>query len=234
MTNANRPSTALDKEAQTKEAQGVLRLIPSDAERGIIACALLDQGIAQEYSQVHICEDFGDKRHRHIWRVIQGMVSRGEEIDFTQFLSAVGGVTSAAPYGGAIYLTELFDAVSSTRMAALYSQSVKRYALLRRVAFAGNAIARDAECLDNVTDESVATIISDAEETVFGFSSSQAHETGSDIGTLIAEWRQEIADHEINPNGMYGISSRRGSAGRPGSCWWTTSSSCGLRAKARG
>ena len=222
------------KELLAKETPGVLRLIPSDAERGIIACALLDQGIAQEYSQVHICDDFGDKRHRHIWRVIQGMVSRGEEIDFTQFLSAVGGVMSAAPYGGAIYLTELFDAVSSTRMAALYSQSVKRYALLRRVAFAGNAIARDAECLDDVTDESVATIISGAEQVVFGFSAASVNDTGSDIGTLIAEWRQEIADHEINPDGMYGISSRRGSAGRPGSCWWTTSSSCGLRAKARG
>ena len=81
-----------------------------------------------------------------------------------------------------------------------------RYATLRKIAYAGNAIARDAECLDNVTDESVATIISDAEETVFGFSSSQAHETGSDIGTLIADWRQEITDHEINPGGMYGIS----------------------------
>ena len=30
-----------------------LRLVPSEAERGIIACALLDEGIAQEYSQVH-------------------------------------------------------------------------------------------------------------------------------------------------------------------------------------
>ena len=52
--------------------------------------------------------------------------------------------------------------------------------------------------------------------------------------TCIADWRQEIADHEINPNGMYGISSRRVLAGRPGWCWWTTSSSCGLRAKASG
>ena len=45
-----------------------------------------------------------------------------------------------------------------------------RYATLRKTAYAGNTIARDAECLDDVTDESVAAIISDAEETVFGFS----------------------------------------------------------------
>ena len=35
-----------------------------------------------------------------------------------------------------------------------------RYATLRKTAYAGNAIARDAECLDDVTDESVAAIIS--------------------------------------------------------------------------
>ena len=122
----------------------------------------------------------------------------------------------------------------NTTQAKVAQAKVARYATLRKTAYAGNAIARDAECLDNVTDESVAAIISGAEQVVFGFSAASVNDTGSDIGTLIAEWRQEIADHEINPNGMYGISSRRGSAGRPGSCWWTTSSSCGLRAKARG
>ena len=89
----------------------------------------------------------------------------------------------------------------NTTQAKVVLGKEARYATLRKTAYAGNTIARDAECLDDVTDESVAAIISGAEQVVFGFSAASVNDTGSDIGTLIETWRQEIADHEINPAG---------------------------------
>ena len=53
-TNTTQANTT---QANTTQANAMpppaLRLVPSEAERGMIACALLDEGIAQEYSQIH-------------------------------------------------------------------------------------------------------------------------------------------------------------------------------------
>ena len=68
-TNATQTNTTQANTTQANATQAnampppALRLVPSEAERGMIACALLDEGIAQEYSQVHRSADFGDKRH---------------------------------------------------------------------------------------------------------------------------------------------------------------------------
>ena len=168
-------------------------MVPLRAEQALLGACLEDFGLAQEYVHIVTAAEFGDKRNRRIWSVMEGHVARGERIDLSLLMHSLGGLDGVKAVGGVEYLDGLYDASGGSHMAAQYSQIVSRYALLRRFADMTAKLSRMPDATVQaagkvISDEAVADMISGAEGMLYSLTTARAEETGSMACDLVDEW----------------------------------------------
>lgn len=114
-----------------------------DAEKSILGAILLDNE-AIHSAVLEICnEDFFKSEHGVIFDKMQKLSEAGKVIDIITLCDALSQDKILGEAGGSLYITELFNFVSSTAHISFHSEIVRQKAVLRRLISACNEITNE-------------------------------------------------------------------------------------------
>jgi replicative DNA helicase len=133
------------------------------AERAVLGCILMDNGVLSNVQEVLIAEDFAVPAHADIFRAVVALDSRQEKIDPLTLAEQLKVDGKLATAGGPGYLAQLDQAVPFAQNAVDYAKIIKNQATRRLLATAGREIM---ELASQETGE-VAELLDEAERKVF-------------------------------------------------------------------
>jgi replicative DNA helicase len=115
-----------------------------EAERAVIGSLLLLPEVADEVALLVRPEDFYDDALRRIFRHMLALVDQGRQIDPTLLIQLLKDAGEYDLVGGAAYLLELGQQVSTAAHAEHYARIVRDKAVLRSLIHAGTDIVHEA------------------------------------------------------------------------------------------
>ena len=115
-----------------------------EAERALLGALLLDPERVADVCEVVQQEDFFDKRHGSIFECLRMLSERGSPIDFVSVGEALKAQEKFHEVGGASYLIELADGVTSSAHASYHANIVADTAALRRLIRESTSIVTEA------------------------------------------------------------------------------------------
>jgi replicative DNA helicase len=115
-----------------------------EAERAVIGSLLLLPEVADEVALLVRPEDFYDDALRRIFRQMLALVDQGRQIDPTLLIQLLKDAGEYDLVGGAAYLLELGQQVSTAAHAEHYARIVRDKAVLRSLIHAGTDIVHEA------------------------------------------------------------------------------------------
>lgn len=102
-----------------------------EAERSTLGAALIDNRVMDELMGQLVAEDFYRESHRHAWRAMCALHTRGEAIDVLTLADQLHTQGLLEQVGGPKVLARLSSEVPSSANVHYYAQIVKRKAVLR-------------------------------------------------------------------------------------------------------
>jgi replicative DNA helicase len=133
-----------------------------EAEKSVLGALLLDRGTIPVVRTELDPEDFYYDRHGQLYRSILTLYDRNQPID----LITLQTLPNLDEMGGVLYLTSLMNSTTTTANVQAHARIVRRKAQLRRLKYAGLAIAalaQDADQSPEDLDEVVAKATAEAE-----------------------------------------------------------------------
>ena len=115
-----------------------------DAERSLLGAILRDDSIFPDILEKLSPEDFYDKKHAAIYRVMKTLYEHNQPIDLLTTKSELSKDKMLKEVGGAAYLAELTNAVPTTAHAKSYADLVDQASVRRRLIRAGTSIVEGA------------------------------------------------------------------------------------------
>ena len=123
-------------------------LFDPDAERGVLAAVMLDEGAAlgvwRRVSAIVSASSFREPAHATIWRCFEAIHARGDALDvltLSEELKAIGRLNAV---GGARYLGELTDFIPTVAHCESHARVVAAAAARRELGAIGARLARAA------------------------------------------------------------------------------------------
>ena len=206
-TSTSPTSTTVNSSTTSKllaQAAAYVPLVPLEAEKALLGCLLMDEGLCQEYSQVLQPDDFGDARNLYLMRVIKTMMVGGIFPDLATIMFYMGGPGKLAGMGGMEHLTDLYDSLSHVRRAPNYAEVVRQAAGVRRIGEVGASLMNLANVL-SVDKNGLTDMVSQAESMIMGLGDARIVSHSSDMAELCDRFVAKIEELELNPNGSWGI-----------------------------
>jgi replicative DNA helicase len=121
-----------------------------EAERSTLGAALIDNRIMDELMGQLAPESFYRESHRHIWRAMCALHTRGEAIDVITLADQLQAEGLLDAVGGPNVLARLSSEVPSAANVNFYAQIIRRKSALR--SFIATAHALIDECYEDVAD----------------------------------------------------------------------------------
>jgi replicative DNA helicase len=130
-----------------------------DAERAVLGAILINNAAYWRVKPILAVDDFFKDAHRTIYRQMEALAGRGDEIDSLTLREELREANLLDQVGGFAYLSSLVDVVPDIANVERYAEFVARKAARRRLIIVGNQLMRRA--LDE-TDEGADAIAADA------------------------------------------------------------------------
>lgn len=145
-------ANATDSKWSPQPGSQELRTPPhnDEAERSLLGSIFLDNRVLDEVSSLVQPEDFYRESHRHIFRAILALHSRGDVVDVITLADYLQAEQLLDAIGGPNFLARLSQDVPSAAHVTYYATIVSRKASLRN--FITTAHALVDECYNDVTD----------------------------------------------------------------------------------
>ncbi len=143
-----------------------------DAEEALIGAVLINQEIYFSVSQFLKAEDFFLERNRWIWEAFFHLSESRQPLDLvtvTETLTSRGQIDEV---GGQAYLISLINRAPNAYHAESYGRIIEQTAIRRRMLEAANEVAR----LAYQQDQSIDTVIEEAEKAIFNISDRRVKE----------------------------------------------------------
>lgn len=142
-----------------------------DAERSVLAAALIDPEAMIKATEVLIPESFYVKAHQLIFEAMSELFEQREPIDVVTLTNQLKKMKKLAPVGGASALSQLSTIVSTSANVGHYAQLVREYYVKRQL------ISLSGEMSDMAFDDgkNIKDVLDLAEQKVLGIS--QIHNT---------------------------------------------------------
>lgn len=142
-----------------------------DAERSVLAAALIDPEAMIKATEVLIPESFYVKAHQLIFEAMVELFEQREPIDVVTLTNQLKKMKKLAPVGGASALSQLSTIVSTSANVGHYAQLVREYYVKRQL------ISLSGEMSDMAFDDgkNIKDVLDLAEQKVLGIS--QIHNT---------------------------------------------------------
>jgi replicative DNA helicase len=157
------------------------------AEEAVLGSVLINSEVYYDLAQVLEADDFYIVRNRWVWQAFQRLQERRANIDYLTVIEELQEHNQLAEIGGAAYITSLINQTPSSLHAVEYGQIVEENAIRRRMLLSANEIAK----LAFNKEQSVRTVLEEAEKSIFGVS--QRH-TRTDV-EYIKDVMSDLYDH---------------------------------------
>lgn len=150
------------------EGSGIDKIPPQsiEAEQSTLGSMLIEREAVARVEGVLSPGDFYRQAHQHIYSAVEDLFQRGEPADLLTVSEELRQQGHLEQAGGVEYLTSLLDTVPTAANVEYYAQIVKERSLLRRLIYAGTAIAT----LGYEEGALVEEVLNKAEELVFQLS----------------------------------------------------------------
>lgn len=157
-----------------------------EAERTLLGALILDADRIPEVAELVSADDFHIRRHQKVFAALTRLSDRSAPVDFVSIGEALKAEGAFDEIGGAEYLVELAECVTSSAHSVHHAQLVADTATLRRLIH---------ECTDIITQayetrpdgEAVRELLDDGEQRMFAISRREAGSGAEPISAAIAE-----------------------------------------------
>jgi replicative DNA helicase len=183
----------------------ILRTPPHniDAERALIGAIILKPELMHDVSVSVYPESFFADKHRHIYKAILEIYSKGDPIDLLSVSTRLKMNEQLERVGGASYLTELTQNVPAAGNGMYYAEIVQSKAVLRGLIEAADDIAElgysDPENIDETLDQ--------AEKKVYNVTNATVTQKFKTIGSSLTEAWERFEHLSANQDARRGIPS---------------------------
>jgi len=168
----------------------VAQVVPQsrEAEEAVIGAVLINPEAYYDVAQFLQADDFYIHRHQWIWEAFTRLHERRRPIDLLTVSEELDQQGQLAEIGGPAYLTGLINNVPISLHAEAYGHLVEETSVRRRMLTAANQIAK----LAYQEEESVETIMDEAEKSVFGVSERRMTRDLQTIQQVLSEYYDRI------------------------------------------
>jgi replicative DNA helicase len=194
------------------------RIPPQDitAEQCVLGGMLLSRRAVADVLEVVDADDFYRPQHETVFRAIADMYGRNEpadQITVSNYLRELGVLTKV---GGALYLTELVQAVPTAANAEYYAEIVRDCAIRRRIVEAGHRITEigyagegEAHQANDAAQAELASVMKIHEEADSALLGDDLPEVVAELEKLQSEGRQSglstgFLDLDALTHGLHG------------------------------
>ncbi len=154
-----------------------------DAERSLLGAILLDNRVIDEVQAIVANDDFYRESHRHIYRAMLDLSSRGDAVDTITLVDQLNAQGLLESVGGPTFVATLSNAVPSAQNVENYAEIVARKSALRDfIATADSLVER---CYDDVPD--FEAFMDEVEQQLFSITQRGAKKAYSSMREVIKE-----------------------------------------------
>lgn len=174
-----------------------------EVEEAVLGALMLERDAITIVLEILESDSFYKDEHKEIYSAIRQLFQKSQPIDLltvTNELRAAGKLEFA---GGAFYISELTNRVSSAANIEYHARIVAQKYILRRLIEITTDIQRDA--YDETSD--VFDILDKAEKDLFGITEQNLRNATDPMGSLITRAIKQIEEIRDKPEGLSGIPS---------------------------
>ncbi len=172
-----------------------------EAEEALIGAVLIDQEVFLDVSQFLDSENFFIVRNQWIWEAFQHLSETRQPIDLVTVTETLSNRGQLDEVGGQAYLISLINQAPNAFHAELYGRIIEQNAIRRRMLEAANEIAR----LAYSQDQSVDTVVDEAEKAIFNVSERRIKRDLVPIREVVREYYDRIDELAKRPDDIYGV-----------------------------
>ena len=193
----------IDEINHNKDTLSEALTLPSnrEAEEALIGAVLINQEVFLDVSQFLISENFFIVRNQWIWEAFQHLSETRQPIDLVTVTETLTNRDQLDEVGGQAYLISLINQAPNAFHAESYGRIIEQNAIRRRMLEAANEIAR----LAYSQDQSVDTVVDEAEKAIFNVSERRVKRDLVPIREVVREYYDRIDELAKRPDDIYGV-----------------------------
>lgn len=172
-----------------------------DAEEALIGAVLIDPEVYLNVAQFLNAEDFFIVRNQWIWEAFQAMVESDKKIDLVTVAETLSNRGQLEELGGQAYLISLINRAPNSYHAESYGRIIEQNAIRRRMLEAANQVAR----LAYQQDQSIETVIDEAEKSIFNVSERRIKRDLEPINKVARDYIDRVYELSRRPDDIYGV-----------------------------
>ncbi len=172
-----------------------------EAEEAVIGSVLINPESYYDVAEFLLADDFYIHRHRWVWEAFVRLYEKRAPIDFLTVGEELDNMGQLEEIGGPAYLTTLINNVPSSLHAEAYGRIVEETATRRRMLTSANEIAK----LAYNQDQTVNTVLDDAEKSVFSISERRLTRDLQPIQQVLSEYYDRIEQLAARDEETFGV-----------------------------
>ena len=179
------------------------RTPPQDlvAEKSLLGAIMLSDQTLPDIIDILKPNDFYEPRHADIFQSMLDLYDQHRPVDLLTLTDALKSAKKLKDVGGAVYLTELTNFVSTSAHAKAYAEIIEKASIRRKLIHAGNNISLKAY----EEGTSVPDLIGDAEKELFDVSNKIVKSDYTAMGELLADAFDRIEELRKNKGALRGL-----------------------------
>ena len=188
--------------------QDDIRVPPHDlnAEGAVLSAMLLEEWATARGLELLKKEYFYKAAHRNIFQAIQELFNKNIEVDLITIIDELKKRDKYERVGGAAYLTEITDIVSSSANLETHAQIVLEKAILRNLISTASSIIEDCYGTSQESKESK-EIVERAEKSIFDVTQGMMHEGFEKSLDIVAPTIIKVEDIAKKKTKVVGVAS---------------------------
>jgi replicative DNA helicase len=172
-----------------------------EAEEAVLGAVLINPEAYYDVAQFLQFDDFYIHRHMWIWQAFSRLHEKRVPVDFLTVTEELDQMNQLAEIGGPAYITSLISNVPTSLHAEAYGRIVEETAIRRRMLAAANDIAKLAYQEDNSVD----TVMDEAEKAIFGVSERRMTRDLQSIQQVLSDYYDRIEMLAGRDEELYGV-----------------------------
>ncbi len=191
----------MEEKARSKGSDG--RIPPQDlnAEKSLLGAIMISDAIFPEIITKVRTKDFYDANHRVIFEAMMSLYDKHRPIDLLTLTDELKTSKKIKEVGGAPFLAELSNFVSTPSHAKAYAEIIERASTRRRLIDAGVAISNKAFEDDANVDE----LVGEAERELFEVSDKIVKSDYKPMSSLLADALERVEELRKNKGALRGL-----------------------------
>jgi replicative DNA helicase len=174
-----------------------------EVEEAVLGALMLDRDAITIVLEILESDSFYKDEHKAIYGAIRQLFQKSQPIDLLTVTNELRSTGKLEFAGGAFYISELTNRVSSAANIEYHARIVAQKYILRRLIEITTEIQRDS--YDETSD--VFEILDKAEKELFGITEQNLRNSTDPMGNLITKAIRQIEEIRDKPEGLSGIPS---------------------------